>query len=252
MILRFLIFIFLFIFLSNNARAQFNDMIRTGRPGQSFEPFTVGKKVLQFQSGITYFDSEFESIKTTGISENLLIRYGIAERIEFNAVVSYSSDEINETVRAEGINQLDAGFRINLFERPSGFSGSWQNRIKLNTVDEDFQAENTGFVSAFSLGYPALGGGFTFNGGVLWDGNNNGALFFYTFNYTHILSEKWILFLEPYGNYFNEWNIFIDGGIGFLINKDFQLDASVGIDIDDRRELFFVDAGFSYRILALR
>ena len=42
-------------FVSQTTLAQFHETIRTSRPGQAIEPFTVGKDILQFQQGLDYY-----------------------------------------------------------------------------------------------------------------------------------------------------------------------------------------------------
>ena len=83
---------------SGFAQAQFNETIRTGRPGQSINPFTVGRGMLQFQQGYTFDKSETETdanrlMFMNGVRENStfenVIRYGIMERVEINAAIDY-------------------------------------------------------------------------------------------------------------------------------------------------------------------
>lgn len=44
--------------ISTFLSAQFNPTIRTGRPGQSIGPYTVGREVFQVQTGMGYKQGE--------------------------------------------------------------------------------------------------------------------------------------------------------------------------------------------------
>lgn len=246
------ILLLFFFILSSTVHAQVSEFIRTGRPGQSFGAFTVGKNIFQLQAGLTYWNAEIDAGDQSGLEETFIIRYGILENIELSALVVHTSESLNEKNVMSGVSRFDAGFRVHLFQRPSGFAGSFQTRIMTNALSEDFQRDNLGVNSAVSLLYPALGGGFTFNGGLRLPGDGQGARYFYTFNYSYNITDDLSVFIEPYGTFFREWNQYIDAGVGILITKDLLIDISAGIDLNYEEDYFFVDGGFSYRFLGLR
>ncbi len=57
--------------------AQFNENIRTGKPGWSIGPFAVGRNVFQTQSGIDIgsFEKSPEKFSGMNIAPNTVIRF---------------------------------------------------------------------------------------------------------------------------------------------------------------------------------
>lgn len=245
--------LFLLLILSPSLLySQLVDVIRTGRPGQSFGAYTVGSRVLQLQGGFTYSNSGNSTLDEENFfDENLIIRYGVKENIEISSLITHSALNFGEK-KTSGISRFDLGFRIHLFERSDGFAASWQARAVTNWVSDEYQRDETGVNTAISLMYPALGGGFTANVGLLTLGNGDGASFTYTFNYSRSITDGISIFIEPYGSYSDVWNTYIDAGFGFLINNDLLLDISAGMDVDKDLDFFFIDGGISWRILAFR
>ncbi len=83
---------FFLLILSNFCFGQFNETIRTGRPGQAIGAFTVGKNVLQFQQGLDYY-STAEINPPKEFVFNNVVRYEISETVELSALVDYQYKE---------------------------------------------------------------------------------------------------------------------------------------------------------------
>lgn len=241
-----------FLLLSLPNFAQVSETIRTDRPGQSFGQYTVGNKMLQFQGGVGYNNLETGIFNFSTLYENLVIRYGIKEKIEISTALNYASTT-NEYLGIgedrNGINQMDIGFRIHLFERLSGFSGSIQTRARLYFLqsEELRQDDDIGYISSVSLGYPLGNSLFVANVGT-----SDENPFLYTFNYSIGIGDSFSTFVELYGSYEFEFNNFFNAGFAYLINKDLQLDISAGIDLENMIDFYFVEGGVSYRIFSLR
>lgn len=228
------------------------ETIQSDRPGQSFNPYTVGKNILQFQGGFDYSETDISSSKTSSFGQNLAVRYGILERVEVNMTFNRASITLDNEDVASGLDAFNVGLRVNLFERESGFTGGVLTELSTNLVSQDFRNEALGFTSRVMLGYPALNGYFTFNGGVARTGNGESTVFLYTFNYSLGINDMLSWFVEPYGNYVSNWNHYLNSGFAFMITKDFVLDISGGVDLIPDEEFFFINGGISYRILSLR
>lgn len=245
-----------FLFISFQNFGQVSETIQSDRPGQAFTQYTAGKNILQLQSGVGFFSSKNDFFTTENIYKSLVLRYGIKENIELNAAFNHSSIRVKdnppvyfETLKLSGIDQFNFGFRIHLFERPSGFAGSIETRARLNflTSDEVQSEDDLGFISSISLGYPVGSSRFTFIGST-----TDNIPFLFVVNYSLGISETVSTFVEFYGSYNDEFSNALDGGFAFLLNKDLQLDISGGIDIDEGLNYFFVEGGVSYRLFSLK
>ena len=68
------------------ASAQFNETIRTGRPGQAIGPFAVGAHVVQLQTGVEYAGSRHMSKHTRYVEPGAVLRFGLGRTFEVNTL----------------------------------------------------------------------------------------------------------------------------------------------------------------------
>lgn len=230
---------------------QFNETIRTGRPGQAIGAFTLGEKVIQIQSGITINQIEEAMTKTNTFSENTVIRFGILEKFEISGVINWQTENMmfNGTEeKRKGISDTQFGVRINILERKGAIPAiGLQGRILLKAQSKDFKREDLG--SKFIL---ATGNKITewlsmvTNFGVVWSGNNTDPKSLYILNFSFGITEKIGGFAEIYGS-FNDFTTNYDAGFSILVNNDLQLDLSGGWQGDNGTDDWFLDAGISWR-----
>lgn len=249
-----ILFTFLLSAISFDSFSQISEPLKSDRPGVSFSPSTVSNNILQIQGGVGYFNTETTLINTSTFYQNLMLRFGLKERIELNVNVNNVSVKNDDLVTGiedtnSGLDQFDFGFRIHLVDRPAGFTASWQAQARVYAINgEDFRGDDDlGYITSFSLGYPVGNGGFVSNVGT-----SDTTPFLYTLNYSHSFGDNFSGFVEFFGNYDDEFTNYLDAGFAYLITKDLQIDISGGIDIDDSRDDFFIDGGISYRIIGLR
>ncbi|MBS1538061.1 MAG: hypothetical protein JST20_09970, partial [Bacteroidetes bacterium] len=114
----------LFIYSTVCVRAQFNETIRSDRPGQAIVPFTVGKYIFQTQTGIDIGGSN--SSESTIISRfyapNISLRFGLTKNVELvsNWEYRYDRNNTNNTINsAYGLSLSSIGSRINFYEGES-------------------------------------------------------------------------------------------------------------------------------------
>jgi len=108
------------LIIQNFLFGQFNETIRTGRPGQAIGPFTLGGKVIQIQSGITFNQIEKELTNTNSFLKNTVIRFGILEKFEISGVINWQSENMmfnGVKEKRKGISDTQFGGRINILER---------------------------------------------------------------------------------------------------------------------------------------
>jgi hypothetical protein len=85
-----LYFLSIFLFMGITVLfGQFNETIRTDRPGQSIGAYSAGKGFFQIQSGFDFFDYNNSVSRGNGLLSNTVIRYGLTEPFEVSAMIEY-------------------------------------------------------------------------------------------------------------------------------------------------------------------
>ena len=234
-----------------HAMAQYQETIQSGRPGKNIGGLTLGKQVVQLQTGYT-FNQVGEGRSATDIHSNTtVLRFGLLEKIELSGLIRWRQDQIDSDVRRDGISNSQIGGRINLIENQGWLPTiGIQGRALLTAQSKPFRRKNTG--SRFIL---ATGNriddklSLVTNWGLGWSGNDNEQepVYFYNVVLPYHITDKLGTFLEMYGN-LNDFTANFDGGFSYLISNDFQLDASAGWQGQNGIANWFVDAGISFRI----
>ncbi len=261
--------------------AQYTDEINSNRPGKSMSSFSVGKTIFQTELGLNYIDEKNDEndFKANAWSSDLELRYGfLFEQLELNAQLNY----YNETYNFPGGDGHEAALRrvtlgakymifdpvMNYEEKPNLYS--WKANHKFNWRQ---------FI-------PAVGiyGGLHFNlakdkfartglwkendmaaKGMLITQNQFGKYTFITnfildqfpsprnsFDYILTLTRGFNMrfsgMLEIQGisgeNYKDN---FIRLGAAYLFQKNMQLDASIGTNLQHAPKIIYGGIGFSWR-----
>lgn len=127
----------IFTLLSFSLFAQFNPIIRTGRPGQAIGPYTLGKNVFQVQSGILYNKISFNSTETNTWLHNTVFRFGILRKLEVSSLINWQIDKHISNIendRQSGISNTQIGLRYNLLANKKAIpaiKGITNNRVKI-------------------------------------------------------------------------------------------------------------------------
>lgn len=252
-----LTFTLLLFTLANSIFAQYNETIRTARPGQAVGPFTTGKYVFQVQSGFTYSDFKDSDLNQNGNSFDFfnMLRYGLLENFELRSAFGFNSSEVNFddnlSSEAGGLSIWSVGVRYNIVSG-EGYKPSFgfQTDVRLNWVGEDFKSEDLAprFMLIHSQQLSETFG-LTTNWALSWNGNDNSTVGVYVINISFPLSDKLGSFIENYGTLSNgELTHRWDTGLGYIVNNDLLLDCSVGYGKNDGLSDWFVDAGISWRV----
>jgi len=241
-----------------SAYAQYSETIVSDRPGQSNSPNTVGKLVLQIQSGPQFDGRSADNYKAKVFSWPAVVRFGITDKIEVNTLWGYQNvkvDVLDWDYRANGINLSDFGLRFNIFEEtnsaPSlGFEAYYVTKIKSEDFNQDYPAARFNLMASKSLTDIWT---ITSNLGVNFDSNGGGAEGFYTLNLSMGLSDELAVYVENYG-YFtsSSYNTYFDFGCGYLLNNNLQLDLYGGLGRNNETFSYMVSTGISYRIVSWR
>lgn len=239
---------FVLIFSTQITFAQFNETIRTGRPGQAIGPFAVGRGVFQIQTGYQFGQTQQHPASQNTHSYSTVFRLGLTEVFEVNTAVDIEQNRfINQerqlTHHYGGVSNWAMGFRYHIFDGKGLIpSVGLQTSIKLNnTLQEEFHTDNItprlalitkqDFTKNLSL--------FT-NVGVNWNGDTGAAQEFYVLNLSYSLNSKIGFMVENYGNLKDtNW----DAGIAYLLNPNIQFDLYGG----GKARQWFVSLGCSWR-----
>lgn len=239
--------------------AQFSSTVRSARPGQSLDPFSVGKGVYQWQngfysSGINQAEADFQQ---RSWSNRAVFRVGLTERLEINGAWNYQSKVQrfpNDTLHRNGIAQNAVGVRVALQEA-RGMLPALGAQIGLQ-----FPALSSAYRNAYIAPIMVLIGsgqfserlGYTFNLGMSYDGQGPKPRGLYTLNLAYSFAERWSVFVENYGNFTDlqfetGWN----GGLAYLLHPNLQLDfyGGAGCNTLDGilQEDYFLSLGFTWR-----
>ena len=116
-----LFFLLILLFLPVGAIAQYTEMINTNRPGVSQGAFSVGKKVLQFESGISIGKEKHNLLQTESniFSWDYIARYGVwKEEFEVSIMGSFQRNNVTDT-QGQGLERTFSNFRSNTLGAPS-------------------------------------------------------------------------------------------------------------------------------------
>ncbi|MDZ4667843.1 MAG: transporter [bacterium] len=231
--------------------AQYNETIRTGRPGQAIGAFTVGKNILQFQQGVDYNSYLTSQNKTNIYVSNNVIRYGIMETVELSALIDYQnlrnkSDSVQTELK--GLSNLHLGFRVHVNNKNGWVpTTGFQMRVKMPNVSRDFGASKPATVMVFVANWSLPKSMSLASNWILsYNGNNPNATGKYVINLGFPIHKKLSGFIENYGQLSGgEFQQRFDGGFAYLLNNNVQLDLSAGYGNNKGIQDYFVSTGIS-------
>lgn len=234
---------------------QFNETIRTGRPGQSIGAFTVGHGILQVQSGLDWFGyrNEGTGLLGRGGLSNTVVRFGLTEPFEVSALIEYRFEkQTTEGLRSplSGWSALDVGMRYHIFTGKGLVPNvGFQIRWRIPGVGGDYSIDQWAprflLVSSQQITDKIT---FITNWGASWNGNSAVPQGNYTANLSYAITAKLGIFLENYGSVFrNDFDTYVDGGLAWLVNPDLQLDLLAGYGKNEGFEEYFISGGISVR-----
>lgn len=263
--------------------SQYTDMINTNQPGGSQGAFAVGKKVLQFESGLTYGEEKHNlfNTETNLFNWDYSVRYGIyKEELEISLMGSFQSNKVTYTEGVAGedsfsnfkSNTLGAKYLIydpyrkRDLEGPNLYSWKANNRIQwadLVPAISIYAGANFDFADNPFLPYQES----TISPKVVLSTQNNfvGSLVlvtnifadrittdFPTYGYivtlTHATNRYFSIFIENQGfksDFYSDQ--LIRAGAAALINKDLHIDLSLTKGLKDTPSVFYGRVGVAYR-----
>lgn len=232
--------------------------IVTDRPDATEASSTVGKGVLQFETGGLYESFEENGVKSENYTYNtMLIRYGILDNLEIRVgwnfeegITSVNGNTLDNVT--SGLSPLLLGLKIDIAEENGVmpeialighvfpvFSASADFRPETTAVDFRLSLSNT-LSEKSSIGY---------NIGAQWGNDSPEAAAIYTVAYGYSLSDKFGFYAELYGDLPEDSsaNHYWDAGFTYLASKDLQFDVYAGTSITAGQDIL-LGMGLSYRI----
>ncbi|MBT8375533.1 MAG: transporter [Bacteroidia bacterium] len=230
----------------------------TDRPDATEASSTVGKGILQFETGGQYESFEKNNIKSEDYTFNtMLIRYGILDNLELRlgwdfveGVTKVNGNTLDNVT--SGFSPLLLGMKLDITEENGAMPeiALIGHVFPVFSASADYRPEYTGVDFRFSLSHTlsersSLG----YNIGAQWGNDSPEAAAIYTLAYGYSISEKLGLYAELYGDLPEDSsaNHYWDAGITYLVNNDLQLDTYVGTSITEGQD-FLLGLGFSYRV----
>lgn len=263
--------------------AQYTEMINTNRPGGSQGAFSVGKKVLQFETGLSFGKEEHELLQTETNLYNIdyAARYGVwKEELEISIIGSFQRNKVTDT-QGFGIENTFSNFRSNTIgakylvydpyrkrelEGPNLYSWKANNRFQwrdlipavsvyaganFDFADNPFtpEAESTISPKVLLSTQNNFLGGFVFVTNIIADRiGTDFPTYGYILTLTHATNDYFSIFVENQGFKSDFYaDQLLRGGVAVLVNEDFHVDLSGTINFKDTPSVFYVRAGVAYR-----
>lgn len=276
-----IVLLFLLPFLS---KAQYTEMINTNQPGGSQGAFSVGTKVLQFESGVTIGKEEHNLLNTETdiLNWDYSIRYGIwKEELEVSLMGSFQRNKVNYTV-GNSPEDSYSNFRSNTLgakyllydpyrkrelEGPNLYSWKKNNRFQwedLIPAISVYAGANFDFADNPLLPYNETTispkvvistqnnwvGGFVFVTNIFADRiTTDFPTYGYIITLTHATNRFFSVFIENQGfksDFYSDQ--ILRGGAAALISQDLHVDLSLSINFKDTPSLFYGRIGVAYRL----
>ncbi|NND93625.1 MAG: hypothetical protein HKN45_02105 [Flavobacteriales bacterium] len=238
---------FLLIIISSvKGYGQSAETIRSGRPGQSIGPFSIGQSIFQVQSGFFFNQIGSSSLGRDVVGNNSVLRFGLSELIEISAVFDYSKSYIEDPRLPDPSNtSLQLGGRYHLLDQ-QGIVPNLALQSRVGFYNEgDFELSTVSIIATSH----SFGDFYTFfSNWKMITREGDDAQYAYTANLSRTLSDKVGVFAEIYGS-LSDFEVNYDAGFSYLVNDDLQLDLSAGIQDGNLTDDWFIDLGVSWRLM---
>lgn len=272
-----------FLFVSQIHFAQHTDIINSNRPSESMGAFSVGKRVIQFESGFNYLKENHSLLdyNTKGFFVDLAGRYGFwKEQLEFIGEISYQNDRFtinDESEKRSGLRNTTLGFKylaydpfknakekeVNVYSWKANHQNKFNWRQLVPAVSGyagmsinfkniyNSEPNNISVISpkVMLITQNIIGSGYVVIGNVFMDKiSTPRSSLGYIITVTRAFSERWSFFLENKGikgDYYAD-GIF-SGGAAYLLSDDIQLDAAVSSSYKNTPSIMYAGIGVSWR-----
>lgn len=231
----------------------------TDRPDFTEASVTVGRGVLQIETGYTYvFDNDGVSQTIAHSYPETLFRYGIfAEWLELRAAWNYTN-EIVDSVESGGAEDLYLGFKIALTPQEGWLPEmALVPQMTVPTGAAAFRANDmhpgVNWLYAWDLNdWLSTGGSTQINRTVTTLGGQSFSEFAQSWTIGYSLTDRVGAYTEYFGLIPHSGDgakpqHYFDGGFTLLLSDDIQFDIRGGVGLNDDADDYFVGTGLSLR-----
>lgn len=234
-----------FVFTGYLLHAQ---QIVTDRPDQTESSSTLEKGDLQIEAGVLFFESKDYDFKSFA-GPSTLFRVGILKGFELRLMTQYEDLDFEENTsnNVSGWSDLQIGTKVQLLQNGGDTEIAFLTHFVLPTANDALSNNEVGVINKLSIGHD-LGAhvGLGYNVGYDYMGGVHQLTYSLALGLS--LSDNIGFFIEPYGSHAEggSFESNFDTGITYLINNNFQLDASYGFGLN--HNMNFLSFGFSWKL----
>jgi len=276
--------LFFLLFSFTYVSAQYTETLNSNRPGNSQGAFSVGRNVLQFETGLGIGKEEHSLLntETNVFTFDYSVRYGFfKEELEISLIGIYQSNTITNTVENVSNEIKQSNFKSNtigakyLFydpyrkrelEGPNLYSWKANNRFQwedlipaisiygganIDFADNPFTPETESSISPKLVLATQNNwlGGWVFVTNIIADRiTTDYPSYGYILTLTHTPTDWFSVFIENQGIKSDFYaDQLLSAGTAILLSKDLHVDASVLINFKDTPSRLFGRIGIAYR-----
>lgn len=276
--------LFFLLFSFTYVSAQYTETLNSNRPGNSQGAFSVGRNVLQFETGLGIGKEEHSLLntETNVFTFDYSVRYGFfKEELEISLIGIYQSNTITSTVGNVSNEIKQSNFKSNtigakyLFydpyrkrelEGPNLYSWKANNRFQwedlipaisiygganIDFADNPFTPETESSISPKLVLATQNNwlGGWVFVTNIIVDRiTTDYPSYGYILTLTHTPTDWFSVFIENQGIKSDFYaDQLLSAGTAILLSKDLHVDASVLINFKDTPSRLFGRIGIAYR-----
>ena len=260
--------------------SQHTDQINSNRPGETMSAFAVGKSVIQIETGVYGIKQNHSLLNydANGFGVDATLRWGMfMEKLELIADIQHQNEKyttlFNSSKRAD-FKQTVLGAKyliydpfknyekkVNIYSWKANRAFNWRQLVPAVSVfaganftmadnPYSFSKESSISPKIILITQNHLGDGrWVFVTNIIADYvTTDFPSYGYVLTLTRGINDKWSGFLENQGfksDFYSD--AIVRGGAAYLLNKDMQIDASIGTSLKDTPSALYGGIGFSWR-----
>lgn len=259
---------------------QHTDEINSNRPGETMSAYSVGKSVIQIETGVYGIKQKHSLLNynSNGFGIDATLRWGLfLENLELIADIQYQNETYNEVFRRTKIADFKQTVfgakyliydpfknyekKINIHSWKANRKFSWRQlvpAVSLFAGANFTMADNPYSFSPVSSISPKIilitqnhlgDGRWVFITNIIADYvATDFPSYGYVLTLTRGFNDKWSGFVENQGfksDFYSD--AIVRGGAAYLLNKDMQIDASISSSLKTTPSIMYGGIGFSWR-----
>jgi hypothetical protein len=271
----------IFLTISCLTYGQHTDQINSNRPGETMSAYSVGKSVIQIETGIYGIKEKHNLLNydANGFGLDATLRWGLfMEKLELIADIQYQNQQLTtlfSNTNKSDLKQTVLGAKYliydpfknyekktNLYSWKANQAFDWHQLIPAVSVfaganviapknnNPYYTPESSISPKIMLITQNHLGDGrWVFITNIIADYiTTDYPSYGYVLTLTRGFNDKWSGFLENQGFKSDLYSdAIVRGGAAYLLNKDMQVDASISTNFKDTPSMLYGGIGFSWR-----